>query len=74
MVKFLTERGYNFTPSGELNIGRDIKEKLCFVALDYEAAIKQSHDSSIFEKYYELPDGKFITIGNERFKCPEYLF
>merc|ERR1711988_637276 len=26
------------------------------------------------EKYYELPDGNVITIGNERFRCPEVLF
>nr|P53469.1 RecName: Full=Actin, cytoplasmic; AltName: Full=Actin, micronuclear [Sterkiella histriomuscorum]AAA85839.1 actin I [Oxytricha trifallax] len=74
MAKLLTERGYNFTSSAELEIVRDIKEKLCFVALEYESALKQSHDSSQFEKNYELPDGKVITIGSERFRCPEYLF
>jgi len=26
------------------------------------------------EKKYELPDGQVITIGNERFRCPEVLF
>merc|ERR1739843_43893 len=25
-------------------------------------------------KSYELPDGQVITIGNERFRCPEALF
>nr|prf actin [Oxytricha fallax] len=74
LAKLLTERGYNFTSSAELEIVRDIKEKLCFVALNYESALKQSHDSSQFEKNYELPDGKVITIGSERFRCPEYLF
>ena len=74
MAKLLTERGYNFTSSAEMEIVRDIKEKTCFVALDYEAALKQAHDSSTFEKNYELPDGKVITIGSERFRCPEYLF
>ncbi|KAK7085323.1 hypothetical protein SK128_018090, partial [Halocaridina rubra] len=23
---------------------------------------------------YELPDGQIVTIGNERFRCPEALF
>jgi len=74
MAKLLTERGYNFVSTAELEIVRDIKEKTCFVAVDYEASMKQSQDSSSIEKTYELPDGKVITIGNARFRCPEYLF
>merc|ERR1711988_2058847 len=31
-------------------------------------------DSSENEKTYELPDGQVITVGNERFRCPEALF
>jgi actin len=42
MAKLLTERGYNFTSSAEMEIVRDIKEKTSFVAVDYEAALKQA--------------------------------
>lgn len=74
MVKLMTERGHAFTSSAEREIVRDIKEKTSFIALDFEAAMKESMESSKYEKNYELPDGRVITIGNERFRCPELLF
>jgi actin-related protein len=70
----LTERGYNFTSSGELEVVREIKEKLCYVAPDYDSALKEASESSANEKTYDLPDGTAITIGSERFRCPELLF
>ena len=65
----LYEVGKNFSTTAENEIVKDIKEKACYVALDYDEEFK------CFEPFdYELPDGNHVIIKDQRFRCPEALF
>ncbi|XP_042872731.1 actin-3-like [Penaeus japonicus] len=73
LVSLLGKRGYSCGTSTERDIIRDVKERLCYVALDFHREVANAKTSSV-EKSYELPDGEVIFVGEERFQCPEVLF
>lgn len=70
LKKILTESGVKMNTSAESEIVREIKEKLCYVSLDYENEMLNNNE----EVEYELPDGVNIKLGNQRFRAPEILF
>ncbi len=72
--RLLRQRGYSLSSSAEREIVRDIKERLCYVALDPEKELKLAEKVSGMEKTYTLPDGETLTIGAERFMAPELFF
>ncbi len=74
LKRLLRQRGYSLTTSAELEIVRDIKERLCFVSLVPEKDLRLVEKVSGMEKRYTLPDGENLTIGSERFMAPELLF
>jgi actin-related protein len=50
-----------------LKIAKEFKEKLCFTTIDFK-------NEFLNEKCFKLPDGYWVTIGTDGFKCPELLF
>lgn len=60
--------------SAWLQIVRQMKEKLCFVAPDYQTALNEAKSSDKHTADYELPDGTVVKINTPRFSAPEALF
>ena len=67
MVRLLI--GKNIPIGKEKEIAKDIKEKACYVAYNFENEMK-----SVEPFDYELPDGSSISIDEQRIKCPEAIF
>jgi len=75
MGKLLRVRGTTLVDAAEMEIVRAIKEKLAYVALDFDEETKKADKKKDYAVAdYELPDGQMITVGRERFECPEALF
>jgi len=68
LQKILLEKNLNVS---DIEIIRDIKEKLCYVSQDYDSDMVKS---SSLEKSYLLPNGQTITLDKELFRCPENFF
>jgi len=71
MEKILGERGFSADSSIRRELVRALKEKACFVSLDYKEDLKRVEQ---YEKEYSLPDGSTISLARERFEVPELLF
>eukprot|EP01054_Gregarina_sp_Poly1_P004850 Gregarina_sp_Poly_1__4849@NODE_2581_length_1949_cov_337_827843_g1621_i1_p1_GENE_NODE_2581_length_1949_cov_337_827843_g1621_i1NODE_2581_length_1949_cov_337_827843_g1621_i1_p1_ORF_typecomplete_len395_score43_61Actin/PF00022_19/5_2e122MreB_Mbl/PF06723_13/0_0067BcrAD_BadFG/PF01869_20/98BcrAD_BadFG/PF01869_20/4_2_NODE_2581_length_1949_cov_337_827843_g1621_i1651249 len=80
LQKLLERKGYRlptsvtFTAPDPKEIIRDMKEQLCSIALDYKEELNWRDGTNEAHKAYFLPDGGRISVGRERFQCPEALF
>lgn len=74
MARILKDDNYFFETSAEKETVRDMKEKLCYVAEDYEAECAKAASDGDLEKSYTLPDGVVCKISTQRFQTPEFIF
>lgn len=53
--------------TAEVEIAREMKEKCCRVALNYDAELSAG-ESSCREMHFTMPDGQTVTLNTERFR------
>ncbi|RUS85619.1 hypothetical protein EGW08_006631 [Elysia chlorotica] len=74
LMRTLNVKGHAFATSEERNYVRDMKEKCCYISLNGAQETLTANESSISDIKYNLPDGRVISINEERFLCPEAFF
>ena len=75
LLRLVESRG-SFFPPAKRELFAAVKEKLCYVARDYdeeEGALRDFARSSAMTRSYNLA-GDTVTLQPERFQCPESLF
>lgn len=74
LINLLQLRGYSLNRSADFDTARQIKEKLCYVGFDLEIERKLALETTTLVKPFQLPDGRIIKVGRERFEAAEVLF
>lgn len=63
LMQLLNDRGYTFTTMNDWDHVRDIKEKFCYSALDFDKELASF--SKNMEQHYTLPDGLVVKVNSE---------
>jgi actin len=71
MHQKLQGAGFSADTSVQKELVRILKERACFVSLDYDEDLKRKKN---YKKPFSLPDGSLIELSDERFIVPELLF
>ena len=74
LLNLLQQRGYALNATADFEVVRDMKERLCYVAYNYEKEMRLADETTVLMSTYQLPDGRQVKVGSERFEATEALF
>jgi len=74
LISLLLLRGYAFNRSADEEVVQKIKEQLCYVGRDLPLEKQLADETTVLVQKYQLPDGRVIQVGRERYMAPECLF
>jgi len=74
LVNLLQLRGYSLNRSADFDTARQIKERLCYVGYDLAVERRLAAETTTLVQPFQLPDGRIIKVGRERFEASEVLF
>ena len=80
LTRMMTEAGHRFFSPVEAYVGRYVKERLAYVARDFDDALRQeerglAESGHVDVRRFAVPDeSKTFTLAGPRFRCTEGLF
>ena len=74
LSRLLILKGYDLFYPVDYEFIKKIKEKHCFVSCDIYSDRKLERETTYYNSYEKLPDGRKIRISSEKFEAPEILF
>lgn len=74
LITLLQQRGYALNSTVDFEVVREMKEKLCYIASNFEKEIKLADETCVLVESYTLPDGRQVKVNGERFEATEILF
>lgn len=74
LIRLLQIKGYAFNSTADFEVIREVKEKHCFVSCDIASDRKLDKETTYYNTFKKLPDGRKIMISSEKFEAPEILF
>lgn len=75
LLRTLMDRKLPGFTKSSVKEARMIKERYCYVASDFKSeGLRYDQNAEGMSRSYELPDTTVITVGPDRYKCPEILF
>ena len=66
LIKLMLMRGYTFNRTADFQTAQEMKEKLCYVALDPPRERNLALETTVLMEDYTLPDGRVVRMGSER--------
>lgn len=74
LMELLKHRGYHMDGYQDLETARELKERLCYVAVDPVIEKHLATKTTVLEEIIEIGDGLIFSIGKERYDAVETFF
>lgn len=74
LLKKLRLKGYTMSDREDSEMGRQIKEQLCYVSTDLDMDERMASETTALMESVKLTDGTVISLSRERFEATEALF